>query len=146
MEVLEIVRLSLIKFGIGLLPFVIIGLLVGGVFHYTHGLGDRIWMWQAINISVWAGGMVFSIIKTVGLVYEGVEERKGTKYPMEDQITDTGVMAGVYAVLVVLESVLWWWQEKRRSREEESLGSGTPVLEGGRFGFGEEFGNFQEMK
>lgn len=139
MEVLELVRLSLIHFGIGLLPLVIVALLVGGLFHVTDGLSRRVWKWQAMNLFLWTGGMVFSIIKTVGLAYEGLGTREGSKYPLIDQVTDTGVMAGVYAVLIVLESVLWWWQE-RRNPEEESLRSDTPELEGGRLGYGERFG------
>lgn len=86
---------------------------------------------------------MFSTIKTVGLTYEGMETRGGSKYPIVDQITDTGVMAGVYAVLIVLESLLWWWQERKNS-DDESIRSGTPVLEGARFGYGEEVG--REMK
>lgn len=34
---------------------------------------------------------------------EGVHERKATKYPMVDQVTDVSVMIGVYASLAVLE-------------------------------------------
>ncbi len=37
---------------------------------------------------------------------EGTGQRKGSKYPESDEITDVSVMIGVYAALGVLEVVL----------------------------------------
>lgn len=70
--------------------------------------------------------MVFSIVKTVGVVREeGIEGRKGSMYPVEDQVTDTGVMVGLYFLLVVIEGGLWFWRGNlvRRASEGKVLGS-----------------------
>lgn len=69
------------------------------------------------------------VIKVVGLTKEGINGRKGSKYPISDQVIDVAVMAGVYAVIAVLEAVLGVWRSKRRQRREGSLQSGTsPVM------------------
>ena len=66
-----------------------------------------------------------SAVKTVGLVKEGINGRKGSKYPVSDQVIDVAVMAGVYAVIGVLEVILGVWRVKRARRGEgESVGSG----------------------
>ncbi len=55
---------------------------------------------------VWLGGMAVSIVKVVGLDREdGL--RKGSKYPMSDQVLDVAVIAGVYGVIAALELVTW---------------------------------------
>lgn len=123
MQVLEIVRLELISFGIGLLPFVILGLIVGAYLHFSNGVSERIRYWMVVNCILWVGGVVMSVVKTVGLAYEGIHERKGGKYPMADQVTDTAVMAGVYAVILILE-ILLRDNHARRASDEMSLGSG----------------------
>lgn len=114
MQTLEIVRLELLDFGIGLLPFVFVGLLLGGSLHYTGGISRRIIFWEVINAVVWVGGIVMCIIQVVGLTNEGINGRKGSKYPVSDQVIDVAVMAGVYAVIGILEVVLGMW---RRTRE-----------------------------
>lgn len=79
--------------------------------------------------------MVFSLVKTMGLVGEGVHGREGSMYPVADQVTDTGVMAGVYLLLAGLEAGLWVVDvkkrrvERERSAREGSMGSERAVLE-----------------
>ena len=132
MQTLEIVRLELIHFGIGLLPFAYVGLLFAAALHWTEGVKGRIRGWQAINAVVWVGGVVMSVIKVVGISKEGINGRKGSKYPISDQVIDVAVMTGVYAVLAILELVLGFWRASRRAsagRGKESLGSGvSPVM------------------
>jgi len=131
MEVLEIVRLELLKnYGIALIPLVFIGLVLAFALHWTEGAGGRIRGWQAINGVLWVGGIVVNSIKVVGLVKEGIDGRKGTKYPIVDQVTDIAVMAGVYVILAILEMLLGFWRALRRASSRESVASITsPVLE-----------------
>ncbi|KAI9054247.1 hypothetical protein LZ554_001415 [Drepanopeziza brunnea f. sp. 'monogermtubi'] len=118
MLTLEIVRLELIHFGIGLIPFVYAGLLIGLLLHWGEGARGRMRGWQAVNYIIWIGGVAMSVIKVVGLDKEGINLRKESKYPLGDQVTDIAVMAGVYAVIAVLEVVLGVWRRKRRSEVE----------------------------
>jgi hypothetical protein len=119
MVTLEIVRLSLIYYGIGLLPFSYVALIIGFILHATNGLKGRIErrMWRGANTFVWVGLLAVSVVKTAGLVMmenNGIY-RTGSKYPMSDQVIDVGVMAGVYLVIAVLEVWLGLWRrdEKR---------------------------------
>jgi hypothetical protein len=114
METLEIVRLSLINFGIGLLPFSYVALILGLLLHATNGFGGRIdgRMWKGANIFVWIGSAAVSVVKTAGLVRmenNGVY-RTDSKYPMSDQVIDVAVMAGVYLVIAGLEVWLGLWR------------------------------------
>lgn len=70
-----------------------------------------------------------SAVKVVGLSKEGIMARKGSKYPMSDQVIDIAVMAGVYAVIAILEMVLGFWRALRRASSRESVGSGGEVEE-----------------
>lgn len=132
---LEIVRLELIHFGIGLLPFVYAGLIIALLLYWSEGVKGRIRGWQAVNAVIWIGGVVMSAVKVVGLSKEGIDSRKGSKYPLSDQVIDVAVMAGVYAVVAILEVVLGFWRALRRTRkEEESPQSGmSPVMENSEF-------------
>ena len=56
MLTLEIVRLELIHFGIGLLPFVYAGLIIAMFLYWSEGVKGRIRGWQAVNAVVWIGG------------------------------------------------------------------------------------------
>lgn len=133
MEVLEIVRLELLKFGIGLIPFTFVGLLIGAFLHYSEGLQGRLRGWQIINAIIWLGGTAMSVVKVIGLTNEGINGRKGSKYPIVDQVTDVAVIAGVYLVIAILEVVLSFWRVRRRKQgvvkgmaggeEFENLGS-----------------------
>lgn len=116
MQILEIVRLCLIHFGVGLLPFAFVALLFVLASHliasYRGALEPRLIV--AANTLVWVGLMVMEIVKTVGLVYQehkGVS-RKGSKYPVSDQVIDCGVMAGVYLALALGEMGLAIWRER----------------------------------
>ncbi|OBT77739.1 hypothetical protein VF21_03852 [Pseudogymnoascus sp. 05NY08] len=126
MQTLEIVRLSLIHFGIGLLPFAYVGLIIGGALHWSDGVQGRIQTWQGINAVIWLGGTAMSVVKVVGLVKEGINGRKGSKYPISDQTIDVAVMTGVYAAIGMLEVVLGLWRVNR-GRRCGSLGISSPV-------------------
>ncbi|TVY53107.1 hypothetical protein LSUE1_G010173, partial [Lachnellula suecica] len=88
MQTLEIVRLELIHFGIGLLPFTYVGLLLGALLHFSEGVRGRVRGWVALNAVLWLGGMAVCVVKVVGLVKEGINGRKGSKYPVSDQVID----------------------------------------------------------
>jgi hypothetical protein len=71
-------------------------------------------------------------VQVVGLSNEGINGRKGSKYPISDQVIDVAVMAGVYAVIAILELVLGFWRALRRARgtREDTPQSGmSPVME-----------------
>jgi hypothetical protein len=133
MQVLEIVRLELLHFGIGLLPFTIVGLIMGALLHWSEGVRGRIRGWQTINAVVWIGGVVMSAVQVVGLIKEGINGRKKSKYPISDQVIDVAVMAGVYAVVGILELVLGLWRASRRSRSAREKSGMSPVMETSEF-------------
>ena len=63
------------------------------------------------------------------MVNMGIHGRKGSKYPVSDQVIDVAVMAGVYAVIGILEVVLGVWRVRRGRAgggEGESVGSRSP--------------------
>ncbi|CZT43320.1 uncharacterized protein RSE6_03335 [Rhynchosporium secalis] len=136
MMTLEIVRLELIHFGIGLLPFMYAGLLIALLLHWSEGVKGKVRGWQAVNAVIWIGGIVMSVVKVVGLNNEGIDSRKGSKYPLSDQVTDVSVMAGLYAVATILEVILGFWRALRARRDSEgSPPSGTsPVMQDSEFG------------
>jgi hypothetical protein len=100
----EIVRLSLIHFSIGFLPFGSVPLLLGLSLHCSQGFGGQIREWQGINGIIWLGGAVISAVKVVELDKEEIDGRTGSRYPVSDKVIDVAVMGGVYAVLGCLES------------------------------------------
>ena len=106
MCILEIVRLSLAHLGIGLLPFTFITLITAAAVRFTKGLQGRMHGWRYLNVGVWIALAVANGVKIAGEKKEGVGARKGSKYPVVDQVTDISVMVGVYAVLGVLEVIL----------------------------------------
>jgi hypothetical protein len=123
MQTLEIVRLELISFGIGLLPFSYVALLLALLLHVTDGLRGRIYTnyWIAANTGVLTGLMAVSVVKTVSLVLmegNGIS-RAGSKYPMTDQVIDVAVMAGVFLVLAVLEVILGAWKGTKSGRDDK---------------------------
>lgn len=70
-------------------------------------------------------------VKVVGLSKEGINGRKGSKYPISDQVIDVAVMAGVYAVIAILELVLGFWRALRRAsvgRGETPQSGMSPVI------------------
>ena len=103
MCVLEIVRLSLAHLGIGLLPFTFVAIVAVGVMRLTRGLIGRVRGWRWTNLALWIALAVVNGIKIAEEVKEGTGKRKGTKYPVVDELTDVSVMVGVYAVLGILE-------------------------------------------
>ncbi|KAL9576874.1 MAG: hypothetical protein Q9212_006747 [Teloschistes hypoglaucus] len=106
MCVLEIVRLSLTHLSIGLLPFTFVVLITAAAVHFTQGLGGKIYGWSYLNLALWIGLTVTNGVKLAEESKEGTGARKGSKYPVADEITDVSVMVGVYAVLTILETVL----------------------------------------
>ncbi|KAI9736570.1 MAG: ubiquitin-specific protease doa4 [Claussenomyces sp. TS43310] len=120
MTTLEIVRLSLIHFGVGLLPFSYVALLLGLFLHLTDGGVGQLRLkrtyWIAANEVAWLGLMIMSVIKTVSLVYmeNNGTRRKGTKYLVSDQVIDVAVMSGVYLVIGLLELGLAPWEQEKR--------------------------------
>lgn len=106
MCILEIVRLSLAHLGIGLLPFTFVTLVTAAAVHFTKGLGGRIFGWRYLNLAVWIALAVTNGVKIAEEQKEGSGARKGTKYPVVDEMTDVSVMIGVYAVLAILEASL----------------------------------------
>lgn len=115
MQTLEIVRLALLDFGIGLLPVIYVGLLLGAGLHWTRGAAGHIRWWVAVNAILWGGGVIMSVVKCVALRKEKERfgGRRDSKYPVADQLLDIAVMAGVYAVIGALEALL----AVRRSRD-----------------------------
>jgi hypothetical protein len=123
MHVLEIVRLSLINYGLGLLPFAFVALLLVLSTNAIQSVRGRIregWL-IGINTFVLTGLCIVSIFKTVGLVLEqnNGEKRIGSKYPVSDQLLDVAVMAGVYLALAVLEVALGIWKIRASTRREK---------------------------
>ena len=106
MCILEIVRLSLARLGIGLLPFTFASLVAAGVLRATAGLREKVIMWRWLNFSLWTGLAATNSVKIVQEVKEGIHVREGSKYPVVDQVTDVAVMVGVYTVLAVMELLM----------------------------------------
>ena len=106
MSVLEIVRLSLAHLGIGLLPFTFVSIIVAGLLRLTRGLQGRVRGWRWANLALWVALLIMNGVKIVEEVKEGTDMRKGTKYPVVDELTDVSIMIGVYAVLGLLEVCL----------------------------------------
>jgi len=103
MCVLEIVRLALAHLGIGLLPFTFVALITACTLRLTRGFGDTIHGWRWTNLALWVALAVTNGVKIAEEVKEGTGARKGSKYPVADEITDVAVMIGVYAALAILE-------------------------------------------
>lgn len=136
MQVLEIVRLELINYGIGLLPFVFVALLFVLASHLITNVRRRMEpkLMTAANTFVWVGLMAMEIVKSVGLGKEESrgEKRIGSKYPVNDQLIDVGVMAGVFAVLAVLEVLIAVWRAE--SEREHKVGEEVDSLENAHIG------------
>ena len=103
---LEIVRLSLARLGIGLLPFTFASLIVAGVVRATVGLQGKVGTWRWLNFALWIVLAATNSVKIAQEVKEGSHAREGSKYPVVDQLTDVAVMVGVYTVLAVMELLM----------------------------------------
>ena len=110
MCILEIVRLSLTHLGVGLLPFTLVVLPTAGLVRFTKGLGGRVYAWSYLNTALWIALVITNGVKIAEETKEGSGARKGSKYPVADEITDVAVMMGVYAILAVLEMTLSVWK------------------------------------
>ena len=128
MQTLEIVRLSLIHYSVADLPFTYVGLILGALLHCSEGMHGRVRVWQAVNGVIWVGGIIMDSVKVAGLVAMGINGRKGSKYPVSDQVIDVAVMAGVYAALGLLEVVIGVRRaRKAKLSRGENVGSGNLV-------------------
>lgn len=110
MCVLEITRLSLAHLGIGLLPFTFVSLVVAAAVRLSVGLRGRLMGWRLVNLGLWIVLAVTNGIKVAEEVREmdgvGGKQRKGGKYMVVDELTNVGVMVGVYVTLGILEASL----------------------------------------
>ena len=106
MCVLEITRLALAHLGIGLLPFTFVALILAAALRFTRGLNGRVAGWKWANLAVFIALAITNGVKIAQEVKEGINMRKGTKYPESDEIIDVAVMVGVYVALAALETVL----------------------------------------
>ena len=70
------------------------------------GVWERVHGWQAANVAVWIALAVTNGVEVAEEVKEGTGQRKGTKYPESDEITDVAVMIGVQAALMVLDILI----------------------------------------
>lgn len=66
---------------------------------FKRGAQQLRWM----NLGLWTALAVTNSVKLSQEVKEGIDNRKGTKYPVVDEITDVSVMIGVYVTLGILE-------------------------------------------
>lgn len=103
MCILEIVRLSLTHLGIGLLPFTFVTLAIAFALRLTRGFRNSIEGWRWASLSVWIALAITNGMKIAEETKEGTGARKGSKYPVADEMTDVGVMIGVYVALAMLE-------------------------------------------
>lgn len=72
----------------------------------TKGMRGRIYGWRYLNLAAWIALAVTNGVKVAEETKEGTDARKGSKYPVADEMTDVSVMIGVYAVLALLEGSL----------------------------------------
>jgi hypothetical protein len=103
MTVLEVARLILADLGVGLLPFVWPAFIIAGILRFSHGLRGKFPTYWIAGVVLWLLLIVTNAVKMAEMVKEGAGTRKGTKYPMSDEITDVGVYMGVYLVLMFAE-------------------------------------------
>lgn len=99
---LEIARLSAAHLGLGLLPFTYVGLILVGATRLTR----KTLITKMVNVLFWVMLGVSNIIKISAEVDEGIGSRKGTAYPMVDEITDVAVMIVLCGLLAILESII----------------------------------------
>ncbi|KAI9782714.1 MAG: hypothetical protein M1839_004702 [Geoglossum umbratile] len=100
----EIARLILAHLGVGLLPFLYIAFLTAGMLRWRRSMWRPGFRW--CSVALWVMLATVGVVKLVGEVKEGVGTRKGTKYPMSDQVTDVGVEIGVCVLLAGLEAFM----------------------------------------
>ena len=106
MIILEIVRLSLTHLCVCLLAFNIFTLLTASAVHFPKGLAGSVYGWSYLNLAAWVALAVTNGVKVAEETKEGTGARKGSKYPVSDEITDVSVMIGVYTLLAILEVTL----------------------------------------
>lgn len=106
MCVLEIVRLALAHLGISLLPFTFVTLFIAAAMRFTRGVKGRVLGWRWANLAVFIALAITNGVKIAEEDKEGINQRKGSKYPESDEIIDVSVMIGVYAALGLLEVLL----------------------------------------
>ncbi|PQE21742.1 hypothetical protein CJF30_00010554 [Rutstroemia sp. NJR-2017a BBW] len=120
MNSIIIARLALLGWGIGLLPFSYVSVLISSVLFATNGFRGRVRYWWVISTVIWAGGATMSFLQAAGLVQQlgwEWEGRKGGKYPVGDEVVDALVVGGLWIVVGILETGwgIWGrrWVERR---------------------------------
>jgi hypothetical protein len=103
MMAIEVARLELAKLGIGLLPFVWAAFITAACLRFTHALNGKFPTYWIAGVVLWTLLLATNAVKVVQMIKEGLGTRKGTKYPMSDEVTDVGVLLGVYLVLIGAE-------------------------------------------
>jgi hypothetical protein len=103
MTALEVARLVLANLGIGLLPFEWAAFGVAAILRFTRGLNGKMSKYWIAGAILWSCLLAANAVRVAEMMKEGAGTRKGTKYPMSDQITDVGVLLGVYVVLIGAE-------------------------------------------
>lgn len=115
METIEIARLALADLGVGLVPFVYVGCLVAVLLQVTDGLWGRLRGWQVSGALFWTLSFCITTVKTVAVGKFGTTgslARNGSKYPVEDQLTDLIVLVIFYAILAVMQIVIEYVQPR----------------------------------
>lgn len=120
---IEIARLVKLHYGVGLIPFVYFGHFIPlfTLFLPSLQILHRSWL----NQVVWIGGLITSGLQLAELLHEP-DDRKGTPYPVVDQVTDVGVMVGLYALLIGCE----WWLKSCAGRNRRAGGDSEMELGG----------------
>ena len=112
MLTVELVRDGLAHLGLGLLPVIYTSLILSPVVRKLEG------RWWVGNCILWALLAIINGTKVAGEVKEHrVLPRKGTKYPVSDQITDVALQVLFFALLIAVEALLGWGAEKRTAKE-----------------------------
>ncbi|PQE15278.1 hypothetical protein CJF31_00010626 [Rutstroemia sp. NJR-2017a BVV2] len=127
MNSIIIARLSLLGWGIGLLPFTYISVILSSVLFATNGFRGRVRYWWVVSAVTWVGGATMSFLQAAGLVQQlgwEWEGRKGGRYPVGDEVVDGLVLGGLWVVVGVLEGGwgVWGrrWVEGRAGRGMKS--------------------------
>lgn len=117
METIEVARLVRADLGVGLVPFVYVGCLIAISLQATDALWGRLRGWQVSGTLFWLLSFCITTVKAVAVGRFGTKgplARKGSKYPVEDQLTDLIVLVIFYAILVAMQIILVYVKPARR--------------------------------
>lgn len=71
-------------------------LITAGNLRFSHGISSRAIGWRWLNAALWISLAITNGVKISEELKEGIRERKATKYPMVDQVTDVYVSLAVF--------------------------------------------------